>query len=76
MFGKDHIIAFDETCTLVKCVQCGFKNRVEGTTIAGLNAWAAGKLIQEVFPMVDSVGRELLISGICGRCWDKMMGGD
>lgn len=30
------------------------------------------KLCQEAFPYLGRVEREMLISGICGECWEKM----
>ena len=30
------------------------------------------KLMQECFPYLSSVERELLISGTCKECWNKM----
>jgi len=34
--------------------------------------WQTGTRIQVVFPEVDADTREILISGICGSCFDKM----
>lgn len=35
-------------------------------------SWKNGKLIQEVMPYVPKDIRELLISGICGTCFDGL----
>ena len=35
-------------------------------------AWENGKLIQDVMPYLSADEREVLISGICGPCFDKM----
>ena len=32
----------------------------------------SGKLIQNFFPKLTPGEREILISGICGKCFDKM----
>jgi len=34
--------------------------------------WESGELIQDVFPHLTPDQRELMISGICGACWDRM----
>lgn len=37
-------------------------------------AWQGGKCAQDAFPYLSANERELLISGICPTCWDKMFG--
>ena len=37
-------------------------------------AWQTGTLIQCAFPDLTTDQRELLISGICGKCFDRVMG--
>jgi hypothetical protein len=37
--------------------------------------WQMGELIQNVAPELSPEERELLISGICSECWNKMFGG-
>jgi len=32
--------------------------------------WKRGELIQNVFPEIED--REIMISGICGECFDKL----
>ena len=39
-----------------------------------LQAWIKGKHAQDAFPYLNAGERELLISGICNSCFDKMMG--
>jgi hypothetical protein len=39
-------------------------------------AWRGGALIQRVVPTLPSDERELLISGICPLCWEKLFGGE
>jgi hypothetical protein len=36
--------------------------------------WKQGVLIQNAFPYLSNEERERLITGICGKCWDKMFG--
>lgn len=39
----------------------------------GYSLWARGlKSIQEAMPQLSEDDRELLISNICGRCFDKL----
>lgn len=56
--------------TLV-CAHCGKKVKVNFTDdqVKRLNE---GELIQRVFPKWTSEQRELLMSGTCGECWDKL----
>jgi hypothetical protein len=35
-------------------------------------AWTGGGLIQNVMPSVPEADREILISGTCGPCFDKL----
>jgi hypothetical protein len=37
-----------------------------------LKAWVMGNKIQEVLPELSAEQRELLISGTCGACFDRM----
>ena len=37
--------------------------------------WKGGKYIQDAMPYLSADQRELLISGTCGTCFDKMFGG-
>jgi len=42
----------------------------------GFVEWQAGKYIQDALPELDADMRELLISGTCPTCWDKMFPSD
>ena len=55
----------------IPCVACG--------TIVKLflnwedfQAWQDGELVQDAFPYLSADEREMLISGICGTCFDKI----
>lgn len=37
-------------------------------------AWKNGTLIQHAFPTLDIDEREMLMTGTCVKCWDKMFG--
>ena len=39
-----------------------------------LRRWEGGELIQNAMPYLSAGEREILISGICGRCFDEMFG--
>lgn len=39
-----------------------------------LARWQSGELIQNCFPHLSADQRELLISGTCGKCFDKLFG--
>jgi len=54
------------------CGTCGDKHVL--TVPAGAyDAWRYGDvLIQDAMPELNADQRELLISGICGRCFDAM----
>lgn len=38
--------------------------------------WTHGALIQNVFPNLTEDQRELMISGICGKCFDSLFYGE
>lgn len=41
-------------------------------TESGWSAWRNGTLIQNALPELNKADRELLISGTCGDCWNKL----
>jgi hypothetical protein len=54
------------------CRHCESKTDIEVTT-KGFNNWRyEGVLIQRALPELSINQRELLISGTCGPCFDKM----
>lgn len=42
----------------------------------GFEAWRKGELIQRALPELDRTQRELMISGTCPNCFDKMFAED
>lgn len=58
------------TCD-ISCMQCkkDFKLEVKEEDYT---KWKSGTYIQHAFPYLSAGERELLISGICGDCFDKM----
>jgi hypothetical protein len=57
------------------CSDCGEQHEVE-VNESDFNDWQGGKLIQVAMPYLSADDRELLISGTCGTCFDKMFGDD
>ena len=43
---------------------------------ADLDSWQNGALIQDAMPYLSADEREILISGICGECFDNMFAGE
>ena len=53
------------------------KNQVEMQVhIEDVTAWENGALIQNAMPYLPPDEREVLISGTCGPCFDRMFGGE
>lgn len=57
---------------ILTCPLCHSKAEVEvsGHQLALLRS---GELIQNVFPDMDASTRERIKTGICPKCWDKIM---
>lgn len=53
------------------CPICGKLNIVE-VSEASYMKWEEGALIQEAFPEKSAAEREVIKTGICPECWDKM----
>ena len=64
-------INYKEVCVVTCCPFCGRGNEVEVNEIDYLD-WSDGELAQVAFPYLNANEREMLISGICPTCWDKM----
>jgi len=59
----------------IKCVSCGTMYKIKFTEeqYQRLVHWKAGKMhIQEALPEFSADDRELLLSSICGTCYDKI----
>ena len=56
---------------LAPCRLCPEVKEITVPVVGFLN-WQAGKLIQEALPELSCDERELLISGTCGTCFDKL----
>ena len=57
------------------CPFCGAVNVIKVPKL-GLQAYNNGALVQRAFPNLTAAERELIITGICSKCWDRCFGGD
>lgn len=58
------------------CRECGDCITME-VNKSDLDRWISGNaLVQDAFPYLTADQREILISGICGKCFDKMFPAD
>ena len=53
------------------CPFCGHQNTIM-VYADDYERWQAGDLAQDCFPYLSAEDREMLISGICPKCWDSM----
>ncbi len=58
-----------------RCIDCG-DNKLFDVKTANYDRWANGELIQRAMPEVPEAEREILISGMCGDCFEKMFAED
>lgn len=65
----------DEIILEVACPFCGEISAVHVSEGDYLR-WQNGECAQNAFPYLSTNERELLISGICPTCWDRMFGGN
>ena len=63
-----------QTTMAIDCVQC---KETQSITVGNedLVNWHNGELIQDAMPYLSAGEREVLVSGTCGSCFDKMFGG-
>ena len=54
-----------------RCRSCG-KTKSLLVNPSDVSDWKQGKYIQDAMPYLSAADRELLISGTCGDCFDKM----
>lgn len=53
------------------CPECRKKQSVK-VYQEDFDRWQAGTHIQNAMPYLDANSREMLLTGICPECWDKM----
>lgn len=54
-----------------RCFYCGQRGEILGS-LAGVEKYEAGALMQDAFPDMSAPEREQLISGTHPECWKKM----
>jgi len=71
------VVAVDEgTLTLeVTCFQCGKPHRFQ-VTEEGYDKRMNGGKVQDCFPELKPAVRELMVTGICPKCFDDMFAPD
>ena len=65
---KDGVHTYEYTGT---CVECG-KTKTVVVPAREMSKYECGFLMQDAMLSVSANDREFLLSGICGRCFDKM----
>lgn len=60
---------------LCTCLFCGTQHTIV-VNQDDYNRWMKGEYAQDCFPYLTADERELLISGICGPCFDKSFAED
>jgi hypothetical protein len=55
----------------VACPKCGTAHTII-VFKEDVKKYQQGALIQDAFPYMDRSVREMLISGLCSECWDKL----
>ena len=63
----------DAVTVIVGCIKCADPQHIT-VGQADLDAWQSGTNIQNAMPYLSADDREILISGICGECFDKIYG--
>lgn len=57
-----------------RCPMCQKMHGVE-VNKSDYDAWQDGMSIQRAFPYLDAYQREIIQTGMCQPCWDKLWGG-
>lgn len=72
-----HAVTHNQNCAIIEanCIFCKISHRFE-LDLELYFQWQSGTPIQQVFPNLDINDRELLISGICGTCFDNQFTDD
>lgn len=59
-----------------KCPNCGYEHSFEVSEEQYVKYMENSDFIQNIFPKIAPEYREMLISGICPDCWNKLFGED
>lgn len=54
------------------CPECDKKNYIEISDEQYQRYTEGSELIQKIFPEMNPIQREILVTGICGDCWNKL----
>lgn len=68
-------INYKEVLVVTTCPFCGHAHEV-AVNEADYFDWDDGALVQDVFPYLSADEREMLISGICPKCWAATFSSD
>lgn len=68
-------VNLEEVTIVTACPFCGHANEIAVNEMDYWD-WKDGELAQNAFPYLSADEREMLISGICPSCWDRMFGGE
>ena len=68
-------VNYKEVCVVTRCPFCGRSNEVEVNEMDYLD-WDDGMDVAVAFPYLSANEREMLVSGICPTCWNKMFNFD
>lgn len=64
----------NKVTVIITCPKCKTEHGIE-MTHQQHREWQTGKKhIQNIFPNLSPDDREMLISGICSKCWDEIFG--
>ena len=55
------------------CINC-YYGEIVSAPEEDFMKWYEGGYIQDIFHYLSAETREIMISGICGECYDKMFG--
>ena len=61
------------TIVAVDCIRCKERQHIR-TKTEDLDSWENGEKIQNAMPYLSDDEREILISQVCGTCFDNMFG--
>ena len=64
-------VNYKEYLVVTVCPMCGQYHEV-GVNETDYWDWDDGMNVQDAFPYLSANEREMLISGICPECWDRM----
>ena len=66
----------DKKTNIIKtCISCKKEYKIEVNT-ADLYSYMNGELVQRAFPYLSAAERELIISGVCDKCFTDMFKDD